>query len=951
MSDRGTGQAPSRITAVLGPTNTGKTHLAVERMLCHASGMIGLPLRLLAREIYDRLVARRGAAAVALITGEEKIVPARPAYFVCTVEAMPLERTVDFLAIDEIQLAADPARGHVFTHRLLHARGRFETMLLGAGTMAPLIRRLVPDAEIVTRDRLSVLSYAGSKKLTRLPPRSAIVAFSTEQVYAIAELIRRQRGGAAVVMGSLSPRTRNAQVGLFQSGEVDFLVATDAIGMGLNMDVDHVAFAGLRKFDGRRTRWLHAHEIGQIAGRAGRHLRDGTFGVTGESDELDPDLIEQVVEHRFEPVEAAEWRNARLDFDTLPDLLRSLELAPGIEGLRLTQPALDEQLLRRAAQDPEVKKVARSRGALIRLWDACQLPDFQKTTADEHARLAREIFQALTSRRGRLTRDWIEPRFNDLDRDDGQIDQLSARLSGVRTLSYIAARGDWLDQPQEWRDRTRDLEQRLSDVLHERLTARFVDRRTTALLRALHLGAETPDLGAEVSTDGEVTVEGQTVGRLDGLNFAAEAAGSSLEARALRVAASRAAGPEIARRLGRIAAEPDEAFALTPDGLVLWQGQAVARTVGPDPFAPRLALIGEMGPGPARERARRRLEAWAAAESGRALRELRRLRAAVDSGTLKGLPRGIAYRLIESGGVIDRREVAAELAALSQAERRTLRSFAIRVGLQSVWLPGVLKPRARAVALAFAKNASGGGFRPDAEAALPALPDPAPSPQVLAALGRRAVGRLSAPVEALERFEALRRETLPLQKGQPILGDSALAELGWTLDQARQIAAALKPVRDDARPVRPRKDSPFAALAVLNPSGRQLHQNQARDDQNRRRDPAKTQRLAQPGGADDKGADRPDAGPDRIGRAKRKRPHRKRQQAKAGDHGDQGDDRRPQPGEAKGRLHRRGPDNLEQTGDKQSNPGHGGPPSEGPGRPGLETRRRRRRPGRERGPD
>ncbi|HWW12377.1 MAG TPA: helicase-related protein, partial [Brevundimonas sp.] len=516
MSDRGTGKAPSRVTAILGPTNTGKTHLAVERMLGHASGMIGLPLRLLAREIYDRIVKRRGAAAVALITGEEKIVPARPHYFVCTVEAMPLERTVEFLAVDEIQLVADPERGHVFTQRLLHARGREETMFLGAGTMAPLMRALVPDVEIVARDRLSNLSYAGSKKLTRLPRRSAIVAFSTDQVYAIAELIRRQRGGAAVVMGSLSPRTRNAQVELFQSGEVDFLVATDAIGMGLNMDVDHVAFAGLRKFDGRRTRWLHANEIGQIAGRAGRHLRDGTFGVTGEALELDPDLVEQVVEHRFDPVEGAEWRNARLDFDTLNDLLRSLTVTPNTFGLNLTAPALDETLLRRLIKDEEVARIGRSRGAIMRLWEACQLPDFQKTTLDEHGRLAKDIFQALTGKRGRLTEDWIAPRFAELDRDDGQIDQLSARLSGVRTLSYIANRPDWLDQAQGWRDRTKALEERLSDVLHERLTARFVDRRTTALMQALNVRG---DAVAEVEDTGEVIVEGHSVGRLSGVDF------------------------------------------------------------------------------------------------------------------------------------------------------------------------------------------------------------------------------------------------------------------------------------------------------------------------------------------------------------------------------------------------------------------------------------------------
>ncbi|MFN7536034.1 MAG: helicase-related protein, partial [Brevundimonas sp.] len=555
----------------MGPTNTGKTHLAVERMLGHASGMIGLPLRLLAREIYERIVRARGQASVALITGEEKIIPPRPVYFVCTVEAMPMEREVDFLAIDEIQLAADPERGHVFTRRLLHARGRFETMFLGASTMAALIRRLIPDVEIVSRERLSTLSCAGSKKLTRLPRRSAIVAFSTEQVYAIAELIRRQMGGAAVVMGSLSPRTRNAQVALFQSGEVDYLVATDAIGMGLNMDVDHVAFAGLRKFDGRRTRWLQAHEIAQIAGRAGRHLRNGTWGVTGECQEPDEELVEQVAGHRFDPVEAAEWRNARLDFDSLKDLLRSLAVSPQTAGLRLTEPALDEVLLRRAAQDPDVQRVARSRGSLMRLWDACQLPDFQKTTLDDHARLSKEIFQALTSGRGRLGEAWIAPRFAALDRSDGQIDQLSARLSGVRTLAYIAQRPDWLERPRHWREKTRDLEDRLSDVLHERLTARFVDRRTTVLLRALN---DRETSLAQVDGDGRVRLDGEAVGRLDGVRFAADPDGpaGALADRTLRTVALRAGGAEVARRVGQLAAAADGAGGVSPAGEVLWGG-------------------------------------------------------------------------------------------------------------------------------------------------------------------------------------------------------------------------------------------------------------------------------------------------------------------------------------------------------------------------------------------
>jgi len=808
MSDRPTGLGPSRVTAVLGPTNTGKTHLAVERMLGHASGMIGLPLRLLAREIYDRIVKRRGASAVALVTGEEKIVPPRATYFVCTVEAMPLERQVEFLAVDEIQLVADPERGHVFTQRLLHARGRYETMFLGAGTMAPLIRSLVPDAEITARERLSTLSYAGSKKLTRLPPRSAIVAFSTERVYAIAELIRRQRGGAAVVMGSLSPRTRNAQVELFQSGEVDFLVATDAIGMGLNMDVDHVAFAGMRKFDGRHTRWLHAHEIGQIAGRAGRHTRDGTFGVTAEAVDLDADLVEQVVEHRFDPVEAAEWRNARLDFDTLPDLLRSLTVTSGVRGLNLTQPALDETLLRRAVKDEDVTRISRSRGAIMRLWEACQLPDFQKTTLDEHARLSKDIFHALTSRRGRLTQDWIAPRFAELDRDDGQIDQLSARLSGVRTLSYIANRPDWLDQAQGWRDQTKALEERLSDVLHERLTARFVDRRTTALMRVLNVREDTAV--AEIEDDGAVIIEGHEVGRLTGVEFRMDKGASALEDRALRQAARQAVTPEIARRLGRLAADSDDAFAVLPDGTVLWRGVQTGQVAGGDWFSPRIRLLGELGPAAARERAQRRLEAWLAGEAGRGLRPLRRLKTAVEAGVLKGLPRGIAFRLLEAGGVIDRRDVERDLGALSQVERRTLKTFGVRLGAHSVWMPALLKDRARALAQAFVADEA---FRPGA-GALTLLPDPAPPARLLSAFGLRAVGRWAASVDLLETLAEAR------SKARGDVEAQTLTTLGLTREQAQALFNALKSTRaqqaDSAgKAARPAKDSPFAVLAAL----------------------------------------------------------------------------------------------------------------------------------------
>jgi ATP-dependent RNA helicase SUPV3L1/SUV3 len=826
MSDRPSGAAPPRLVAVLGPTNTGKTHLAVERMLGHASGMIGLPLRLLAREIYDRIVKARGARCVALITGEEKIVPPRPQYYVCTVEAMPLSVEVEFLAVDEIQLCADPERGHVFTHRLLHARGRSETMLLGAGTMAPLVRRLLPHAEIQTRDRFSQLTYAGPKKLTRLPRRSAVVAFSADQVYAIAELIRRQRGGAAVVMGSLSPRTRNAQVALYQSGEVDFLVATDAIGMGLNMDVDHVAFAGLRKFDGRRTRFLHPQEVGQIAGRAGRYQKNGTFGVTGEAEDMDPDLVEAVEGHSFEPVAGAEWRNSRLDFASLPALMKSLAQLPDREGLKLAAEALDETTLKALAEDETVRTRVRDRTNLVRLWDVCQTPDFRKVAADEHVGLVKAFFLQLTERRRRIADEWIARQYEHLDRTDGEIDTLATRLASVRTLAYVANRPDWLADPAEWQGRTRGLEDRLSDTLHEKLMARFVDRRTSALMRGLRVREE---MLAGLSNDGSVTVEGHYVGRLSGVSFEAAQGATVLEEKALRAAAQHAVGPEIARRLGRLAADGDEAFTLTPDGALLWNGAAVGAITGGAPFSPRVRLLGDLGDEAARQRAARRLEAFVAAEAGRRLGPLRRLEAAVADGKVRGLARGLAYRLIEAGGVLDRGEVRAETRALSQVERRTLRSLGVRIGAHSIFLPCVLRPEARALLQALALREAP-AWRPPVDA-VSRLPEPRPAPRVLAAWGLRAVRGHAVPLDQLERLDELLRAA-PRQGGGVILSEAARESLGWSEGEAGAILRGLgyAPARKprpgeplawrrrsekpaDAAP--PRPHSPFAALAAL----------------------------------------------------------------------------------------------------------------------------------------
>ena len=769
--------------AALGPTNTGKTHRALERMLAHGSGMIGLPLRLLAREVYDRVVKARGPEAVALITGEEKIVPRFARYFVSTVEAMPLDRVVDFVAIDEVQLCADRERGHVFTHRLLHARGRQETMVMGSATAASLIRRLCPEVEIEIRDRFSKLTYAGETKVSRLPPRSAIVAFSAEAVYGIAELIRRQRGGAAVVMGSLSPRTRNAQVALFQSGEVEFLVATDAIGMGLNMDVDHVAFAGLRKFDGRGTRTLYPQEIGQIAGRAGRYRKDGAFGVTGDARAIDEETVEAVENHDFRRIEAAEWRNPTLDFQSVAALLASLGQNAPKAGLRLAEEAQDETTLRQLSTNALIERRARDRANVQRLWDVCQLPDFRKATQEEHSRLALTLYEHLTERDRRVPDDWMRNLYDSLDRTDGDIDTLSARIARARTLAYIANRPDWVADSQGWRETARALEDRLSDVLHETLMRRFIDRRTSVLMRSLKQ-SEGPALDG-IGDDGAVMVEGHRVGTLRGVDFEAARGETALENRALRGAVERALSPEIARRLGALAAAEDAEFSLQDNGVVAWRKLAVGEIMGGTPLAPKMRLFGSIGAPPQRERAQRRLEAFVAAEASRRFAPLKALEEAIGDGRLKGLARGVAYQLVENGGVLDRRKAAAPLYELSPRERRELRAFGVWFGAFSLYLPRLLAPDALALGDVFATLAAP-GWR-SGPGALFKLPQPLPPIAALSARGLRAVAGYAARVLDLEAIGGLARAA----PSGFALSPEWLAAMGWPETVADGLLRAL----------------------------------------------------------------------------------------------------------------------------------------------------------------
>jgi ATP-dependent RNA helicase SUPV3L1/SUV3 len=820
-----------RLVAVLGPTNTGKTHLAIERMLGHKSGMIGFPLRLLARENYDRIVKLRGARAVALITGEEKILPPNPSYFVCTVESMPLDRAVDFLAVDEIQLCADPERGHVFTARLLHARGLAETMFLGADTIKPLMRRLVPEFEHISRPRFSTLAYTGHKKVTRLPRRSAVVAFAVADVFSLAELIRRQRGGTAVVLGALSPRARNAQVGMFQAGEVDYLVATDAIGMGLNMDLDHVAFARIGKFDGRGPRRLTAAELAQIAGRAGRHMSNGTFGTTAEQGPLDPEIVEAVENHRFDPLTRLNWRNIRLRFESVDALLKSLDERPSLPGLVQAREADDHRALQALARNREVTDLACNRGTVRLLWEVCQIPDFRKVMTDSHTRLLAHIFTHLAGPEERLPAQWIAAQMNNLDRTEGDIDSLMARIAHIRTWTYITHRSDWVEEATSWQEQARGIEDRLSDALHDRITQRFVDRRSAFLVRRL---ASDDELIASVSAAGEVRVEGAYVGRLDGLRFVPDAI-DGIEMRMVNAAANRVLRHEVGARARLLAADADQAFAIDAAGLLRWRGGVVGRLVaGERLLTPRVEAIGgDFIEGDTREKIRQRLTAFVRAEIERRLAPL----FAISDLPLGGVGRGLAFQLADALGALPANITArgSEAAALDRADRAAMSRHGVRFGTETVYVEPLFRPEAlRFRALLWAVRHG---------RAVPALPgarrlgkaiavDPALPLSFYAAIGFIVCGGLALRADRLERLAATARQR---SRHGPFIADGDLAALAGVepnalrplllalgyrivIDQGVETFAARPRRRREAagrNVIRPREGHPFAKLREL----------------------------------------------------------------------------------------------------------------------------------------
>ncbi|MBM6593508.1 helicase-related protein [Microvirga pudoricolor] len=756
------------VTAVLGPTNTGKTHLAIERMLGHESGMIGLPLRLLAREVYQRVVEKAGEHNVALVTGEEKIKPDKARYWISTVEAMPRDLDVSFVAVDEIQLAADLDRGHVFTDRLLNQRGRSETLLIGSSTMRPLVEALIPGVHVTTRPRLSKLTFAGEKKVSRLPRRSAIVAFSAEEVYAIAELIRRQSGGAAVVLGALSPRTRNAQVELYQNGDVDYLIATDAIGMGLNLDVDHVAFASDKKFDGFRFRKLYPSELAQIAGRAGRYMRDGTFGTTARCPAFDAETVEALENHTFDPQRVLQWRNPDLDFSSLARLRDSLAIQPREHGLARAPMGEDVAALELLARDDDIQGYARGPAAVERLWQVCQVPDYRKVSPHTHADMIGQIYGFLSKDRA-VPADWYARHVGALDRTDGDIDTLSNRIAQVRTWTFVANRPDWLKDPEHWQGVARQVEDKLSDALHERLAQRFIDRRTSVLMRRLR---ENTMLEAEITTSGDVTVEGQHIGHLHGFHFVPDPQADTTEAKTLRNAAGKALAGEIEARADRFAETPDTTLVLSNDGTIRWMGDPVARMeTGDKLFEPRLRVLSdEQLTGAARDKVENRLRAWLKAYIVRLLGPVMQLE---DNAELTGLARGIAFQVGEALGVLERAKVLNEVRSLDQDARAALRKAGLRFGAYHLYLPALLKPAPRTLAAQLWALRNGGLEQRGideiahlAQSGRTSIPvDAEIAPGLYRAAGFRVCGGRAVRVDILERLADLIRPAIAYRPG------------------------------------------------------------------------------------------------------------------------------------------------------------------------------------------
>ncbi len=690
----------NKITAVLGPTNTGKTHLAIETMLSFESGMIGFPLRLLAREVYDKVIKKISLDKVALITGEEKIIPSNAKYFLCTVESMPIDKHLEFVGVDEIQMCADHERGHIFTDRLLNMRGEKLTMLMGSSTIKNIISKLDGDIEFINRERLSKLTYAGHKKISRIDRKTAIIAFSAEEVYAIAELIRRQKGGAAIVMGSLSPKTRNAQVELYQSGDVDFLVATDAIGMGINMDLDFVYFSNIKKFDGKKLRRLNLSEIGQIAGRAGRYLNDGSFGITGDCKEITPEEVELLENHKFEEIRTLFWRNSNLNFNNPNSLVKSLEEKPQVEWLRKIHECEDEKALKYFLKDQKILNKGFDKKTLMLLWECCQIPDFVKKTYGNHFEVIGNVFKFLTSKKGVISEDYIRLQLIKLDKLDGNVDSLSNRIANVRTWSYVSNKNNWVKNQSYWIEKTKHLEDRLSDRLHEELTKTFIDKRASVLARGLKQDME---FKTEILQNNDVKIDDQFIGKIKGLKLELDLKKGALETdiKSLKKAARQTIGPELDKRVQSII--DTGLISLNEDFKIYWNDFPIAKlTTGNDYLNPNFDLIvDDVIEKNTKQKLNDYINKWIHSKINNVLKSLIDLKNIKENNSsIKAL----AYQLYENNGVLKRDQVSEYLKNLEQNERKILRDLGVKFGRYHVFLYQLIKPEAVSLRTLLWKN-------------------------------------------------------------------------------------------------------------------------------------------------------------------------------------------------------------------------------------------------------
>jgi ATP-dependent RNA helicase SUPV3L1/SUV3 len=798
------------VIAALGPTNTGKTFYAIERLAAHKSGMIGLPLRLLTREVYDKMVLKVGPSRVAMITGEERIIPDNPKYWVCTVESMPMDKPVEFLAVDEIQLIDDPERGHIFTDRILNARGMSETLFMGSSISKKVIKKLINDVKFYDRERFSKLTYTGYKKISHLPKRSAVVAFSIQSVYAIAEIIKRQKGGVAVVMGSLSPQARNAQVKMYQNGDVDYIVATDAIGMGLNLDLNHIAFAETEKYDGENFRKLYPHELAQIAGRAGRYQRDGTFGVTGQANEIDHEVIARIEDHRFIPLNSAKWRNKNLNFSSVNKLIESLKAIPNKIELGISRQADDLRALIRLSQDKEIIENANNKKNIQTLWETSQIPDFRNISEGEHSKIISLIFKELCLN-NKLSDEWLNSHIKSFDKYYGDINSLMMRLSGIRTWTYVSQKEKWLDNPVLWQKKTHEIEDKLSDALHNSLTERFVEK-TSSKLRIKY--KDKKDILSGINDNGDVTVEGEYFGKIHGFKLIIEKSYSEQYLKQIRPAISKSIELEMKKKSLKILSSEFDTFTLNSDLFIYFNDEKIAGLKpGNNPLNPKISIIcDEYLDSNIKKKIENKFLEWIQNYIKLNLREILSLE---NTDNLSPGAKGIAFRLLEELGLIRRNKIENEIKILDQKSRQELRKMGVKIGKFSIFFPATVKPKATELLISLWINYSEKNYNQnDIKLIRENLPKPGItscalnqniSHEIYKVLGYLVIGKMVIRADIIERLDKIIYNEIDKDKKDKsfLVTDEMISLLGCSRENMKLIIKDLGFIKNNKKISKP----------------------------------------------------------------------------------------------------------------------------------------------------